>query len=673
MPRPPLQAAQRAERGHGVPRPPRSVHDQQFFFSWQRAAAGSSTTVGPRARVLDFPGLADGAAGYPPSLGSLGAARPGPTRGRGRAPAVTAAGPWFGASRPLMVMARKGRVRVVNSLASTWSDSLRQAIGGVALWQTAVRGYGGPNRVGIQLGPIPTPRQPVERRSRTRRRRVQDRRCWTLGGLICGSLVLVGCMPTAWGMPPKGMGRRPGALVLAGIAKKPAAAMRNARGRPAAPGPGAWRNPNDISLPKDFVDPEIRSGALLVVHVLDQSGELLGEAGFEVIVGHPPAPEGQFVEVLWRGASNVATEQSLRKDFENVDKAVLHLCNNGQASCAVKQLANRTVWHVGCWRVLGKEERPPVWFTKAGQEASAEGTPPGAGGGVPVVPPGANQGDGLQGRLSDLRAQLAGDGAAGRRRAVPPVDAAATGDREQQLEEQIASLDKKKQLLERLRVKRTEDALAEKARDQAEADKKQRQLDKLKRRRSRRKRKRRSSSSGSNSSSSDSSPLALFREGRGQSATLQETARAAPGTLLREALKKMRIYMAARAGSSSKPPPEQELEPVVVAYLTAILLPGVSSSISVRNARELQTLAAALDLLLAGSIAQAAGVLIQRFQSVELAVTEGSWSLGKHLELIPEPRVSSMPQKVKEKALRQEKEEAKLRQRETSPGRRRPE
>ena len=91
---------------------------------------------------------------------------------------------------------------------------------------------------------------------------------------------------------------------------------------------------------------------------------------------------------------------------------------------------------------------------------------------------------------------------------------------------------------------------------------------------------------------------------------------------------------------------------------------------SIRSARELQTLGTALDFILSGQVARGADVLIQRFQAVELAVSEGSWGISRHLELTADPKVSSVPEKVKESALRREKEEAKLRWRE-SPGARR--
>ena len=59
------------------------------------------------------------------------------------------------------------------------------------------------------------------------------------------------------------------------------------------------------------------------------------------------------------------------------------------------------------------------------------------------------------------------------------------------------------------------------------------------------------------------------------------------------------------------------------------------TTMGVRNARELRTLAESLDLLGAGSLARAADLLAQRFIAIETAIMDGSWESARHLELIP--------------------------------------
>ena len=76
---------------------------------------------------------------------------------------------------------------------------------------------------------------------------------------------------------------------------------------------------------------------------------------------------------------------------------------------------------------------------------------------------------------------------------------------------------------------------------------------------------------------------------------------------------------------------------------------------SLRNAGELKTLAKGLDLLLAGKVPEAADLLSQRFQAVETADVEGSWAAARHLELMPEPKVSAVPADNRRRAVRMEK------------------
>ena len=99
---------------------------------------------------------------------------------------------------------------------------------------------------------------------------------------------------------------------------------------------------------------------------------------------------------------------------------------------------------------------------------------------------------------------------------------------------------------------------------------------------------------------------------------------------------------------------------MVTSYLTAILQP-TKPDMGMRNSRELRTLAETIDKLLAGDIVGAADMLAQRFKAVELAATEGSWSIAKHLELIPEGGVTSLSARDREAATKKESQEIKLR------------
>ena len=76
---------------------------------------------------------------------------------------------------------------------------------------------------------------------------------------------------------------------------------------------------------------------------------------------------------------------------------------------------------------------------------------------------------------------------------------------------------------------------------------------------------------------------------------------------------------------------------------------------SLRNAGGLKTLAKGLNLLLLGKVPEAADLLSQRFQAVETADVEGSWAAARHLELMPEPKVSAVPAENRRMAVRAEK------------------
>ena len=60
------------------------------------------------------------------------------------------------------------------------------------------------------------------------------------------------------------------------------------------------------------------------------------------------------------------------------------------------------------------------------------------------------------------------------------------------------------------------------------------------------------------------------------------------------------------------------------------------SVFGIRTAREMRTLAEAIDSLLEGDSMRTADLLIQQFKAVETSVSDGSWSVARHLEWISE-------------------------------------
>ena len=118
--------------------------------------------------------------------------------------------------------------------------------------------------------------------------------------------------------------------------------------------------------------------------------------------------------------------------------------------------------------------------------------------------------------------------------------------------------------------------------------------------------------------------------------------------------------MKARTGGGPADEETDRLQPVMVRYLTMVL-GQAGAPVGMRNARELRTLAEALDLLTLGKIAEVGDVLMQRFKAVELASQEGNWRIAQHLELIPDTGVSASSYKERRAAAKLELEDYRLR------------
>lgn len=150
-----------------------------------------------------------------------------------------------------------------------------------------------------------------------------------------------------------------------------------------------------------------------------------------------------------------------------------------------------------------------------------------------------------------------------------------------------------------------------------------------------RKRDRRSSSSSKSSNSQDD----LYGHETSKYESLVEKARRHPGRLLRSGLEQMAKFLAARAGSEGEPEGSWRQQKVS-AYLNQVLFnQHPPSSIGMRNARELVTLAEGLDLLMEEDFARLGDLLMQRMKAVEASLSEG-WSVANYQELIPPPKAT---------------------------------
>ena len=109
----------------------------------------------------------------------------------------------------------------------------------------------------------------------------------------------------------------------------------------------------------------------------------------------------------------------------------------------------------------------------------------------------------------------------------------------------------------------------------------------------------------------------------------------------------MQRFIAQGDPEGRQPQEANKLRSIVTQYLTTALGPSAKDRLGERDERELRTLAEGLDHLVAGRVAEASDILMQRFRAVELANQTGTWDLAQHLEVVPPSGVSSVPMAVR--------------------------
>ena len=110
-----------------------------------------------------------------------------------------------------------------------------------------------------------------------------------------------------------------------------------------------------------------------------------------------------------------------------------------------------------------------------------------------------------------------------------------------------------------------------------------------------------------------------------------------PGVLLMRALKLMREQVTSLTGEDDA----DELSPICVRFFLSVFLPNYRH-LNESVLREVRTLCEALDGLLRGRTMEIGDLLAMRLKAVMLAAQEGSWSVAKHLELLP-PLQKNLP------------------------------
>ena len=128
---------------------------------------------------------------------------------------------------------------------------------------------------------------------------------------------------------------------------------------------------------------------------------------------------------------------------------------------------------------------------------------------------------------------------------------------------------------------------------------------------------------------------------------------------MRSSVERIRTYLVGRQGAS--PQEKQQLAALFTPYLRSVLVPSLAEKPTLRNGRELETLAATLDALVEGDLEKVGDLLASRFKAVEAATQEGNWNMAKHFELLGDPRVSTATPQERESALRGQAAELRLR------------
>ncbi|CAK0846251.1 unnamed protein product, partial [Prorocentrum cordatum] len=141
-----------------------------------------------------------------------------------------------------------------------------------------------------------------------------------------------------------------------------------------------------------------------------------------------------------------------------------------------------------------------------------------------------------------------------------------------------------------------------------------------------------------------------FRVGPSRGNAVLAVADGRPGTLCNEAIAQITRVMGLRDGAAG-----QTMCPRTRAYLQALAFGHHPfHTVGERTVRDLQALAAAMDLLEDGSLASVADTRRQRFRALEMALNDGSWYIANELEAVEGIRPTLASRDEQESARRAE-------------------
>lgn len=116
-----------------------------------------------------------------------------------------------------------------------------------------------------------------------------------------------------------------------------------------------------------------------------------------------------------------------------------------------------------------------------------------------------------------------------------------------------------------------------------------------------------------------------------------------PGRLAARLLTKMQLLLAREEGAMNHDG-RNRTPATATSYFLTVVTPTYRDRMNVRAAREMRTVAKALDLVAIGRHPEAADVLAQRYKALELQMADQTWARAQHLELLP-PEGASLVEK----------------------------
>ncbi len=159
-------------------------------------------------------------------------------------------------------------------------------------------------------------------------------------------------------------------------------------------------------------------------------------------------------------------------------------------------------------------------------------------------------------------------------------------------------------------------------------EKKRRSMDNLFGDRKAKKRKKKSDSEASSEASFEEAPT------RQSGSRIQELARSEPGSLFRHGMEQVRRFLSWREGADADEADIDAQTASLMAYLQLIVKNSTSHGhLSVRSTKDLETLAAAVDLLMGRRLPELADLLMQRFKALERNAIDGHWEITNQYEI----------------------------------------